>query len=191
MSRPRSIGVLRFQRLLCGKVRALTPTTRARSLVLMLAHAEAGRYDRSRPNSLPTDLARFHRRITASEDARGRQPVVPAGARSYDFLIAVAASLKVNSADDLVPHLALCAKVRCSRFAILPTRTISPLLSRVEAHFHFGIHSRRVAALDRGLITELRPRHGLAQLRAAVELGNFAFLVDNHFAAGRSPRGFP
>ena len=42
-----------------------------------------------------------------------------------------------------------------------------------------------------GLITELRPRHGLAELRAAVELRNLAFFVDDDFAAGRSARGFP
>jgi len=66
-----------------------------------------------------------------------------------------------------------------------------PLLSRVEAHFHLAIHSDRVAAPGRGLITELRPRHGLAELRAAVELRNLAFLVDDDFAASRSARGFP
>src|ERR1700693_1629574 len=65
------------------------------------------------------------------------------------------------------------------------------LLSRVEAHFHLGIHSDRVAALGRGLITELRPRHRLAELRAAVELRDLAFLVDDAFAASRSARGFP
>src|SRR3984957_575569 len=70
-------------------------------------------------------------------------------------------------------------------------RPQSQLLSRVEAHFHLGIHSRRVAALDRGLIAELRPRHRLAELRAAVQLRNLTFLADDDFAASRSAPGFP
>jgi hypothetical protein len=35
-------------------------------------------------------------------------------------------------------------------------------LSRFEAHFNFSVHFDRVAALYRGVITILRPRHHLA-----------------------------
>src|ERR1700683_5634584 len=78
------------------------------------------------------------------------------------------------------------------RWLLARTRTTgaasSPLLSRVEAHFHLGIHFDRVAALDHGLIPELRPRHRLAELRAAVELRNLAVLADDDFAVSRSAR---
>src|SRR6266852_6070657 len=84
--------------------------------------------------------------------------------------------------------------IRCGSADITPqcSRTVLRLLlSRVEAHLHLGIHSDRVAAPDRGLITELRPSHGLAELRAAIELRNLSCLVDDDSAASRSARGFP
>src|ERR1017187_7273648 len=64
-------------------------------------------------------------------------------------------------------------------------------LSRFEAHFNLGAHFDGVAALDRRLITKLRPRHSLTELRAGFELGDFPFRVDDHFATDRSPRGLP
>src|SRR5580658_10497040 len=65
------------------------------------------------------------------------------------------------------------------------------LLSRLEAHFHLGFHFDRVAPLNCGLITKLRPRHTLTELRARFEFQNSPFLVDDEFAANRSPRGRP
>jgi len=65
------------------------------------------------------------------------------------------------------------------------------LLSRFEAHFHFRFHIDGVAAPDGGLITKIRPRHSLTELRAGFEFRNFPFLVDDEFATSRPPRGLP
>src|ERR1035437_348187 len=64
-------------------------------------------------------------------------------------------------------------------------------LSRFEAHFNLGSHFDGVAALDRGLITKLRPLHSLTELRGAFQIGDLPFRVDDHFATNRSPLGLP
>jgi len=55
---------------------------------------------------------------------------------------------------------------RCVADAHRGPRQPGELLSRIEAHFNLGAHLDGVAALDRGLITELSPRHSLTELRA-------------------------
>ena len=77
------------------------------------------------------------------------------------------------------------------RTSPIGTGTSRLSLSRFEAHFNFGAHFDGVAALDWGLITELRPRHTLTELRAGFEVGDLPLLVDNDFAANRSPLGLP
>ena len=79
---------------------------------------------------------------------------------------------------------------KCSAPSPADTRL---LLSRFEAHFNLGFHFDGVAALDRGLITKLRPRHTLTELRAGFEFRDLPFRVDDDFATEpfppRAPKG--
>src|ERR1035438_8080774 len=78
-----------------------------------------------------------------------------------------------------------------SRGASLGTSISRLSLSRFEAHCNLGSHCDGVPALDRWLITKLRPLHSLTELHAGCELSDFPFRVDDDFAANRPPRGLP
>ena len=49
------------------------------------------------------------------------------------------------------------------------------LLSRLEANLNLGSHFDGVAALNRRLITELRPRNGFTELHPGFERSYFSF----------------
>src|ERR1017187_2776868 len=78
-----------------------------------------------------------------------------------------------------------------SRGASIGTSISRLSLSRFEARFNLGSHFDGVAALDRWLITKLRPLHSLTELHAGFELSDFPFRVDDDFAANCPPRGLP
>ena len=65
------------------------------------------------------------------------------------------------------------------------------LLARFEAHFNFGAHFDGVAVLDRGLVTELSPIHGLTELRAGFERRDFSVRADDDLALNGSSGGLP
>src|SRR5258708_7165630 len=65
------------------------------------------------------------------------------------------------------------------------------LLSRLEANLNLGSHFDGVAAPNRRLITELRPRNGFTELHPGFKRSNFSFRAYDHFAANRCARGLP